>query len=82
MDPGEGWVLEEVGHHLQRNDLLCRSGMAQGTQSSGTRQGQCCKRNPGRMDIWEEMLAATEMQRCHKELRPKGMIMSGKQGKC
>jgi hypothetical protein len=32
----------------QRDDPLCYSCTAQGTQSLGTRQGQCCTRNPER----------------------------------
>jgi hypothetical protein len=82
MDTGQWWFLEDVGHLLQRNAPLCSSGMAQAAWSSGTRQGQCCKRKPEGMDIWEETFGATRMQQWHKELRPKGALMSGKQGKC
>jgi hypothetical protein len=41
--------------------------------------GQCCKRNLKRMDVWEEASVTTGLQQQHKELRPKRVIMSGKQ---
>jgi hypothetical protein len=36
--------------------------LCKGTQSSGTRKGQCCTRNPERMDTREEMSGETGMQ--------------------
>jgi hypothetical protein len=38
-DPGQWWILEEVGHCLQINDPLCHSCTVQGTWSSEIRQG-------------------------------------------
>jgi hypothetical protein len=34
------------------------------------------------MDVQEEVSGAIRMQQWHKEPRPKGVITSGKQGKC
>jgi hypothetical protein len=45
MDPGCSWFPEEVGCHPQTNDSPCHSCTAQGAQSSGIRQGQCCIRS-------------------------------------
>jgi hypothetical protein len=69
MDPGQFWVQEEVGRHLQRDDPRCRSGTAQGLLSSGTRKGRCYARNPERTDVWEETSSATTRHQWHKGLR-------------
>jgi hypothetical protein len=45
-DPGRWWVPAEDDRHPWTVDLPCHSCTAQGTQSSGTRQGQCCKKSP------------------------------------
>jgi hypothetical protein len=65
------WVREEVGHRLQRDDPLCRSGTVQGTWLSGNGQGQCCTRNPERTDVQEETSGEIGRHQLHKEPRCK-----------
>jgi hypothetical protein len=56
-DPGRWWVPEEVGRRLQWVGPQCLSCTAQGTRSSGTRQGQRRTRNPERTDVRERRWA-------------------------
>jgi hypothetical protein len=51
---------------------------AQGRRSSGTRQGQCCKRNLNRMGVREETSGATGIQQWNKGLILKGAATSRK----
>jgi hypothetical protein len=80
MDPGQWWVPEEVGCHPQRNDLLCPSCTTRGTQSSGTRQGHFCMRNPKRMDIQEETLGETRVHQWNKGPRFESNWVWGRRG--
>jgi hypothetical protein len=77
-DPGQWWVPEVVGRRPQRVDPPCRSGMAQGTRSSGARQGRCCTKNPERMNGWDETLEDPGLQKWNKEPRLKTGATSGK----
>jgi hypothetical protein len=46
---------------------------------AGTRQGQCCTRNPEKADVREEASGASRMQQRDKERKPKTTVTSGKQ---
>jgi hypothetical protein len=79
MDPGQWWVLEEVGCSLQMDDPPYRSGTEQRTWSSGTWNGQFSIKNPERADGQEEMTDGPRMQQRNKEPRPQRTITSEKQ---
>jgi hypothetical protein len=40
-DLGKLWILEEVGSHLQEDELLCRSGLVEGKHQEKLHQVQC-----------------------------------------
>jgi hypothetical protein len=70
-DPGRWWVPENVGYHPQRDDPPCRSGTAQGTLSSGTRQGQWCTKNQNGWTFWKKCPAKPE---CNNGISDRGTI--------
>jgi hypothetical protein len=52
---------------LKRDDPPCRSCTTQGTQSSGTRQGQCSTGNLERAGVREQTSDTTGMSKLNKE---------------
>jgi hypothetical protein len=92
-DPRKLWIQEEIGCRQQKDDPLCRSGMARGTWSRRTigrtgpteksDQGQSCKRNPEMTNAGDEILDAPGRQHSHRnrdlsqELRLRSKRTSG-----
>jgi hypothetical protein len=57
----EGWIPEEIGHHPQRDDRPCKSGMVQGKRREEPDQRQHGTRNLERTDAQGETTDATAM---------------------
>jgi hypothetical protein len=60
------WVSQQISRLPQKDGSPCHSCTMQGTRSSWTRPGQCCKMNPDRTDVWEVKSAETGMQYWNK----------------
>jgi hypothetical protein len=75
-NPGQWWVLKEVGRHCpQRDDPLRKR------QVIRDQQGHFCTRNLERMALQEEVSGTIGIKQRHKEPRHEGAMMSEKQGK-
>jgi hypothetical protein len=74
-DPGKSWITEGIGRCTHRDDALCKSGMAQGTQSQEIRPGQWSTENSERTDIRDVTLERPGMQQWHEGPRPKAATM-------
>jgi hypothetical protein len=63
---GNWWVPEEVGHHLQRDDMPCRSDTAIRDKARTV-----LYKEPGKDNVWEEASGTVRMEQWYKVPRPK-----------
>jgi hypothetical protein len=62
-DPVKLLTAEGTGLSRNKDEPPCESGTAEGTWASETRKRRYCTENPERMDVQDEMLEVSGMQK-------------------